>query len=29
LGGMTFDALVFGYYDGNKLIYAARKRDGF
>jgi len=25
----TFDALVFGYYDGDKLIYAARTRNGF
>jgi bifunctional non-homologous end joining protein LigD len=29
LGGVTFDALVFGYYDGDKLIYAARTRNGF
>jgi DNA ligase D-like protein (predicted ligase) len=29
LGGATFDALVFGYYDGDKLIYAARTRNGF
>jgi ATP-dependent DNA ligase len=29
LGGATFDALVFGYYDGDKLIYAARTRSGF
>ena len=29
LGGTTFDALVFGYYDGDKLIYAARTRNGF
>ena len=28
-GGATFDALVFGYYDGDKLIYAARTRNGF
>ncbi len=28
-GGSTFDALVFGYYDGDKLIYAARTRNGF
>jgi DNA ligase D-like protein (predicted ligase) len=25
----TFDALVFGYYDGDRLIYAARTRNGF
>jgi len=29
LGGPTFDALVFGYYDGDRLIYAARTRNGF
>jgi ATP-dependent DNA ligase len=29
VGGSTFDALVFGYYDGKNLIYAARTRDGF
>jgi DNA ligase D-like protein (predicted ligase) len=29
LGGTTFDALVFGYYDGDKLMYAARTRNGF
>ena len=29
VGGATFDALVFGYYDGDKLIYAARTRNGF
>lgn len=29
IGGTTFDAVVFGYYDGNKLIYAARTRNGF
>ena len=28
-GGTTFDALVFGYYDGDRLIYAARTRNGF
>jgi bifunctional non-homologous end joining protein LigD len=28
-GGKTFDALVFGYYVGAKLIYAARTRNGF
>jgi bifunctional non-homologous end joining protein LigD len=29
VGGATFDALVFGYYDGGNLIYAARTRNGF
>jgi len=29
IGGATFDALVFGYYDGDKLIYAARTGNGF
>ena len=29
LGGTTFDALVFGYYDGDSLIYACRTRNGF
>ncbi len=29
LGGSTFDALVFGYYDGPRLIYVARTRNGF
>jgi bifunctional non-homologous end joining protein LigD len=29
LGGATFDALVFGYYEGDKLMYAARTRNGF
>jgi DNA ligase D-like protein (predicted ligase) len=28
-GTKTFDALVFGYYDGDKLIYVARSRNGF
>jgi DNA ligase D-like protein (predicted ligase) len=28
-GTKTFDALVFGYYEGKKLIYAARTRNGF
>jgi bifunctional non-homologous end joining protein LigD len=28
-GTRTFDALVFGYYDGRRLIYAARTRSGF
>jgi bifunctional non-homologous end joining protein LigD len=29
VGGGTFDAIVFGYYDGRKLIYAGRTRSGF
>lgn len=29
VGGRTFDALVFGYYEGGKLMYAARTRNGF
>ncbi|MCU1325001.1 MAG: dependent ligase [Bryobacterales bacterium] len=29
VGGATFDALVFGYYEGGKLMYAARTRNGF
>ena len=29
IGGATFDALVFGYYDGGNLVYAARTRNGF
>ena len=29
MGGSTFDALVFGYYEGGELIYAARTRNGF
>jgi bifunctional non-homologous end joining protein LigD len=29
VGGSTFDALVFGYYEGAKLMYAARTRNGF
>jgi DNA ligase D-like protein (predicted ligase) len=28
-GTRTFDALVFGYYEGDKLIYVARTRNGF
>ncbi len=28
-GGATFDALVFGYYDGDQLVYAGRTRNGF
>jgi DNA ligase D-like protein (predicted ligase) len=29
VGGRTFDAVVFGYYDGQQLIYVARTRNGF
>ena len=29
IGGTTFDALVFGYYQDGKLMYAARTRNGF
>ena len=29
IGGTPFDALIFGYYDGKRLIYAARTRAGF
>jgi ATP-dependent DNA ligase len=29
VGTTTFDALVFGYYEGERLIYAARTRNGF
>src|SRR4030095_16308773 len=29
VGGTTFDALVFGYYEGTQLLYAARTRNGF
>jgi ATP-dependent DNA ligase len=29
LGGKTFDALVFGYYEGSDLMYVARTRNGF
>jgi DNA ligase D-like protein (predicted ligase) len=29
LGGATFDALIFGYYEGSKLLYVARTRNGF
>jgi bifunctional non-homologous end joining protein LigD len=28
-GTKTFDALVFGYYEGDRLIYVARTRNGF
>jgi bifunctional non-homologous end joining protein LigD len=29
IGGVTFDAMVFGYYEGDRLIYVARTRNGF
>jgi DNA ligase D-like protein (predicted ligase) len=29
VGGKSFDALIFGYYEGEKLIYVARTRNGF
>jgi bifunctional non-homologous end joining protein LigD len=29
IGGTAFDALVFGYYEGPKLMYAGRTRNGF
>ncbi len=29
VGGRSFDALVFGYYEGDELIYVARTRNGF
>jgi len=29
VGGRTFDALVFGYYEGKKLLFAAKTRNGF
>jgi ATP-dependent DNA ligase len=29
IGTTTFDALIFGYYEGDRLIYAARTRNGF
>jgi len=29
VGGRTFDALIFGYYEGSRLLYAARTRSGF
>jgi bifunctional non-homologous end joining protein LigD len=29
VGSKGFDALIFGYYDGDRLIYAARTRNGF
>jgi ATP-dependent DNA ligase len=29
LGGKSFDALIFGYYEGDNLVYVARTRNGF
>jgi DNA ligase D-like protein (predicted ligase) len=29
VGGATFDALIFGYFEEKKLVYAARTRNGF
>jgi len=29
LGAKNFDAIVFGYFDGGKLLYAGRTRSGF
>ena len=29
IGTKTFDALIFGYYDGDRLMYVARTRNGF
>jgi bifunctional non-homologous end joining protein LigD len=29
IGTRTFDALVFGYYEGDTLVYVARTRNGF
>ena len=29
IGGRTFDAVVFGYFDGPRLVYVARTRNGF
>lgn len=29
IGGRTFDALIFGYFDGPRLVYVARTRNGF
>jgi bifunctional non-homologous end joining protein LigD len=29
LGPKNFDALIFGYYEGDRLLYAARTRNGF
>lgn len=29
IGGRHFDALIFGYWEGDRLVYAARTRSGF
>jgi bifunctional non-homologous end joining protein LigD len=29
VGGNPFDALIFGYYEGDRLLYVARTRSGF
>jgi len=29
VGGMTFDAILVGYYEGDRLMYAAKVRAGF
>jgi bifunctional non-homologous end joining protein LigD len=29
IGDSTFDAIIFGYYEGKRLMYAARTRNGF
>ena len=29
VGGNPFDAVIFGYYEGDRLLYAARTRNGF
>ena len=29
IGTKTFDAIVFGYYEGDRLVYAGRTRNGF
>jgi bifunctional non-homologous end joining protein LigD len=29
VGGATFDALIFGYYEGSRFLYAGRTRSGF
>jgi ATP-dependent DNA ligase len=29
IGGATFDALVFGYYEDDRLMYVSRTRNGF
>ena len=28
-GAKNFDALIFGYYEGDRLVYVARTRNGF